>query len=54
MTTKLMSKTLQAIQIIALKAREDPECKFTSLMHLLTEDFLKECFRELKLQGIKK
>ncbi|MFZ2070068.1 MAG: hypothetical protein WAV32_00355 [Halobacteriota archaeon] len=29
-------------------AREDPACKFTSLAHLLTADFLKECFRELK------
>ena len=50
MTTKLVSKTQtqQAIQTIALKARNDPKCKFTSLMHLLTEDFLKECFRELK------
>src|SRR3990172_10876169 len=48
MTTKLMSKTQKAIQIIALKAKEDPNCKFTSLIHLLTEDFLKECFRELK------
>ncbi len=48
MTTKLMSKTLQAIQTIALKAKGDPNCKFTSLIHLLTEDFLKECFRELK------
>ena len=48
MTTKLMSKTQQAMQTIALKAREDPKCKFTSLIHLLTEDFLKECFRELK------
>ena len=47
MTTKLTSKTLKAIQIIALKAKEDPNCKFTSLIHLLTEDFLKECFREL-------
>ena len=48
MTTKLMSKTLKAISTIALKAKEDPKCKFTSLAHLLTEDFLKECFRELK------
>ena len=48
MTTKLTSKTLKAIQIIALKAKEDPNCKFTSLAHLLTEDFLKECFGELK------
>ncbi|NQE05631.1 hypothetical protein C5S32_07160 [ANME-1 cluster archaeon GoMg1] len=33
---------------ITLRAREDPTCKFTSLAHLLTPDFLKECFRELK------
>jgi RNA-directed DNA polymerase len=33
---------------ITLRAREDPECKFTSLAHLLSEDFLKECFGELK------
>jgi len=33
---------------ITLRAREDPMCKFTSLAHLLTADFLKECFRELK------
>ncbi|MBU3966555.1 MAG: group II intron reverse transcriptase/maturase [Euryarchaeota archaeon] len=48
MTTKLVFKTQKAITVIALKAKEDPECKFTSLAHLLTEDFLKECFRELK------
>jgi len=48
MATKLTSKTQKAIQVIALKAKEDPNCKFTSLAHLLAEDFLKECFRELK------
>jgi len=48
MTTKLTSKTQKAIQVIALKAKEDPNCKFTSLAHLLAEDFLNECFRELK------
>lgn len=40
MVTKLESLTL--------RAREDPRCKFTSLAHLLSEDFLKECFWELK------
>jgi len=40
MVTKLESLTL--------RAREDPKCKFTSLAHLLSEDFLKEGFRELK------
>ncbi|WP_196793018.1 hypothetical protein [Petrotoga mobilis] len=29
-------------------ARENPQMKFTSLAHLLTVDFLKECFEELK------
>jgi group II intron reverse transcriptase/maturase len=48
MTTKLVSKTQKAILVIALKAKEDPKCKFTSLTHLISEDFLKECFRELK------
>ncbi len=40
MTTGLASLTL--------RAREDPKCKFTSLAHLLSEDFLRECFWELK------
>lgn len=40
MTTKLESLTL--------RARGDPKCKFTSLAHLLSEEFLKGCFWELK------
>jgi len=40
MTTGLASLTL--------RAREDPKSKFISLAHLLTEDFLRECFWELK------
>nr|AAU43691.1 reverse transcriptase/maturase [uncultured archaeon GZfos26D8]QNO53172.1 hypothetical protein NDOAJMFA_00022 [Methanosarcinales archaeon ANME-1 ERB6] len=48
MTTKLVSKTLKVLMAIALRAKGDPKCKFTSLAHLLTVDFLKECFRELK------
>jgi RNA-directed DNA polymerase len=36
------------LSTLTLRAREDPKCKFTSLAHLLTEDFLKGCFRELK------
>jgi len=39
-TTKLLSLTQ--------RARENPKEKFTSLMHLLTEDFLAECFEELE------
>ncbi len=38
--TKIMS--------ITQRAKENPKFKFTSLAHLLTEDFLKACFRELK------
>lgn len=40
MSTKLTSLTR--------RARENPKCKFTSLMHLLTEELLLECFGELK------
>ncbi len=31
-----------------VRARENTQQKFTSLVHLLTVDFLRECFRELK------
>jgi group II intron reverse transcriptase/maturase len=40
MSTKLMSLTL--------RARENPRGKFTSLAHLLNEEFLLECFKEIK------
>jgi group II intron reverse transcriptase/maturase len=40
MTTKLTS--------LILRAKRESKCKFVSLTHLLTEDFLKGCFRELK------
>lgn len=40
MTTKLVSLTI--------RAKENPKCKFISLTHILTEDFLKGCFWELK------
>jgi group II intron reverse transcriptase/maturase len=40
MRTKLVSLTL--------RAREERRCKFISLAHILTEDFLKGCFLELK------
>src|SRR4030043_1105171 len=33
---------------LTLRGRRDLKCQFTSLAHLLSEDFLKECFRELK------
>lgn len=40
MTTKLVSLTQ--------RAKENPKCKVISLAHLLTEDFLRSCFWELK------
>jgi len=33
---------------IASKARKDPQCRFTSLFHLMSHDLLWECFWELK------
>ncbi len=42
------TKVLTKLALLTLRARENPRCKFTSLMHLFTEDFLKGCFRELK------
>ena len=40
MSTKLAS--------ITQRAKGNPKCKFTSLTHILTEDFLMECYMELK------
>jgi RNA-directed DNA polymerase len=36
------------LKLITERARRDPQCRFTSLAHLLSEGFLLECFRELK------
>ena len=33
---------------LTLRARENPKARFSALAHLLTEDFLKMCFGELK------
>jgi len=33
---------------LSVRAGENPHLRFTSLAHLLTVDFLRECFRELK------
>ncbi len=40
MATKLMT--------ITMRAKENPKLRFTSLIHLLNEEFLMECFEELK------
>jgi len=36
------------LQRIAEKARKDPECRFTSLFHLMNEELLRECFEQLR------
>lgn len=36
------------LQRIAEKARKDPECKFTSLFHLMNEELLRGCFEGLR------
>jgi len=33
---------------LSVRARENPRMRFTSLAHILTMDFLRECFRELR------
>jgi len=35
------------LSALTRRARENPKCQFTSLAHLLTEEYLKGCFREL-------
>lgn len=40
MRTKLASSILGA--------KENLKCKFISLVYLLTEDFLKDCFQDIK------
>ena len=36
------------LQRIAEKARTEPNCRFTSLFHLMNVEMLRECFRELR------
>jgi len=38
------------LALIAKKAKDQPKLKFTSLMHLLNDEYLVECFSELKSQ----
>ncbi len=37
-------RKITKLNSLTLRARENPKCRFTSLVHLLTEDFLMECF----------
>ena len=46
--TKALSTELNRLSEIAAR---DSKIKFTSLAHLLTEDFLKGCYRELNHQA---
>jgi group II intron reverse transcriptase/maturase len=39
--------TLQKLSLIAKRARQEPECQFTSLAHLLNERFLEHCYHRL-------
>ena len=43
-----MNTTQPKLTLIATKAREQPKLVFTSLMHLLTPEYLLDCFHELK------
>jgi RNA-directed DNA polymerase len=47
-THRTGGQVVTKLESLTLRAREDPKCKFTSLAHLLSEEFLKECFWELK------
>jgi len=40
--------TATKLTLIAKKAREDKELKFTSLIHHLNEEYLLSCFKDLK------
>lgn len=42
-----LGKTFAKLTLIAKRAREEPECQFTSLAHLLNEGYLKACYRKL-------
>jgi len=36
---------------IAIKAKADPKCRFTSLAHILTPEFLKETWQQMNRRG---
>lgn len=42
------AKVTTKLLFLTQRARENPKERFSSLMHLLTEDFLAECFEELE------
>ena len=42
-----MGTTFAKLALIAKRAREEPDCQFTSLAHLLNESYLKACYKRL-------
>jgi hypothetical protein len=45
--TEMENITLTKLALISQRARKDPKFQFTSLAHLLSEGFLKECYYRL-------
>jgi hypothetical protein len=45
--TELETQTWIKLTLIAERARQEPQCQFTSLAHLLDEGFLAACYRRL-------
>jgi len=47
-STETGTNTAFKLTLISKRAKEEPQTKFTSLMHLLNAKYLKECYAELK------
>jgi len=45
--TEMDNITLTKLALISQRARKEPKFQFTSLAHLLNEEFLKECYYSL-------
>jgi len=45
--TEMENITLTKLALISQRARKEPKLQFTSLAHLLNEEFLKECYYSL-------
>lgn len=45
--TEMDNKTFVKLALISKRAREEPDCQFISLAHLLNEGYLKACYRKL-------
>lgn len=49
--TEMDNVTLTKLALISERARKEPKTQFTSLAHLLSEGFLKECYYSLSREG---